>query len=155
MTLLLIELISRRRASISWRWYADNLILAYTHCRRQCHAMGSLRKARRALGFPIRIRRSRCRPRDMEDQVDDEVRSHLAMQNLTFRGMNSEIYDLAWSPDGEYMITGCMDNTARIFSGHDGQCLRQIVDHNHYVQGVAWDPLGEYIATQSSDRCVS
>ena len=30
--------------------------------------------------------------------------------------------------------------------------VRQIAEHNHYVQGVAWDPLNEYLATQSSDR---
>lgn len=32
--------------------------------------------------------------------------------------------------------------------------VRQIAEHNHYVQGVAWDPLNEYLATQSSDRSV-
>jgi chromatin assembly factor 1 subunit B len=35
-----------------------------------------------------------------------------------------------------------------------GQLVRQIAEHNHYVQGVAWDPLNEYVATQSSDRSV-
>jgi chromatin assembly factor 1 subunit B len=35
-----------------------------------------------------------------------------------------------------------------------GSIVRQIAEHNHYVQGVAWDPLNEYIATQSSDRSV-
>lgn len=32
--------------------------------------------------------------------------------------------------------------------------VRQIAEHNHYVQGVTWDPLNEYVATQSSDRSV-
>ena len=32
--------------------------------------------------------------------------------------------------------------------------VRQIAEHNHYVQGVAWDPVNEYVATQSSDRSV-
>lgn len=35
-----------------------------------------------------------------------------------------------------------------------GNVVRQIAEHNHYVQGVTWDPLNEYIATQSSDRSV-
>jgi len=35
-----------------------------------------------------------------------------------------------------------------------GNLVRQIAEHQHYVQGVAWDPLNEYIATQSSDRSV-
>ena len=35
-----------------------------------------------------------------------------------------------------------------------GQTIRQIAEHNHYVQGVAWDPMNEFVATQSSDRSV-
>jgi chromatin assembly factor 1 subunit B len=68
--------------------------------------------------------------------------------------MGAEIYDLAWSPDGSYFITGSMDNAARIYNSSTGACIRQIAEHNHYVQGVAWDPLNEYVATQSSDRSV-
>ncbi|EAT91769.2 hypothetical protein SNOG_00274 [Parastagonospora nodorum SN15] len=70
------------------------------------------------------------------------------------RSIGSEIYDLAWSPDGVFFITGSMDNIARIYNAQTGSIVRQIAEHNHYVQGVAWDPLNEYIATQSSDRSV-
>ncbi|KAJ4286692.1 Chromatin assembly factor 1 subunit [Kalmusia sp. IMI 367209] len=70
------------------------------------------------------------------------------------RSMGSEIYDLAWSPDGAFFITGSMDNIARIYNAQTGICVRQIAEHNHYVQGVAWDPLNEFVATQSSDRSV-
>lgn len=73
---------------------------------------------------------------------------------LPFRCTTNEIYDLAWSPTGEYVIAGSTDNAARIFSVADGTCVRELVEHNHYVQGVAWDPINEYIATQSSDRAV-
>ncbi|KAI2626418.1 WD40 repeat-like protein [Xylaria nigripes] len=71
-----------------------------------------------------------------------------------FRPTGSEIYDLAWSPDGTYFIIGSMDNVARIYNAATGSLVRQIAEHSHYVQGVAWDPLNEYIATQSSDRSV-
>ncbi|KZF26218.1 chromatin assembly factor 1 subunit B [Xylona heveae TC161] len=71
------------------------------------------------------------------------------------RSFGSEIYDLAWSPDGVFFITGSMDNVARIYNAQTaGQMVRQIAEHNHYVQGVAWDPLNEFVATQSSDRSV-
>ena len=86
------------------------------------------------------------------------------------RSSGSEIYDLAWSPDGVFFITGSMDNVARIYNASTGklqipstrittkcalgQMVRQIAEHNHYVQGVAWDPLNEFVATQSSDRSV-
>jgi len=63
-----------------------------------------------------------------------------------------QVYDLAWSPTGEYIIAGSTDNAARVFAAIDGKCVYEIAEHSHYVQGVAWDPLNEYIATQSSDR---
>ncbi|KAI9038539.1 putative chromatin assembly factor 1 subunit B [Aspergillus affinis] len=70
------------------------------------------------------------------------------------RSSGAEIYDLAWSPDGVFLITGSMDNIARIYNAQTGQMVRQIAEHSHYVQGVAWDPLNEFVATQSSDRSV-
>lgn len=35
--------------------------------------------------------------------------------------MMAEIYDLAWSPDGSFFITGSMDNIARIYSASTGK----------------------------------
>jgi len=32
----------------------------------------------------------------------------------------SDIYDLAWSPDGMFFITGSMDNVARIYNASNG-----------------------------------
>ncbi|KAI9320969.1 WD40-repeat-containing domain protein [Dichotomocladium elegans] len=72
-----------------------------------------------------------------------------------FHGHNKEIYDLAWSPCGQYFITASIDNTARVWSVSSRSAIHVFTDHTHYVQGVAWDPLGDYIATQSSDRSVA
>lgn len=80
-----------------------------------------------------------------------------------------QVYDLAWSPNADYILAGSTDNAARVFQSTDGnipsiflprsfvhpwpgKCVHEIAEHNHYVQGVSWDPLNEYIATQSSDR---
>ncbi|KAI0074258.1 WD40 repeat-like protein [Panus rudis PR-1116 ss-1] len=70
----------------------------------------------------------------------------------TFRCTTMQVYDLAWSSTGEYIIAGSTDNCARIFTSSEGKCVHEIAEHNHFVQGVAWDPLNEYVATQSSDR---
>ena len=32
------------------------------------------------------------------------------------RAMGTEIYDLAWSPDGTFILAGSMDNIARIYN---------------------------------------
>ncbi|KAG4413406.1 hypothetical protein IFR04_013465 [Cadophora malorum] len=92
-----------------------------------------------------------AKPRFGEEGIEDKETwrtKHMC------RSSGHEIYDLAWSPDGIYFITGSMDNVARIYNAQTGQLIRQIAEHQHYVQGVAWDPLNEYIATQSSDRSV-
>lgn len=71
---------------------------------------------------------------------------------LPHRCTTMQVYDLTWSPTGEYILAGSTDNVARVFTASDGKCIKEIVEHSHYVQGVAWDPMNEYIATQSSDR---
>ena len=37
------------------------------------------------------------------------------------RSSGAEIYDLAWSPDGVFFITGSMDNIARIYNAQNGK----------------------------------
>lgn len=40
------------------------------------------------------------------------------------RSSGAEIYDLAWSPDGVFIITGSMDNIARIYNAQTGRPTR-------------------------------
>lgn len=70
------------------------------------------------------------------------------------RATSQELYDMAWSPDGESVLVGGTDFAARIINAADGTVTREISEHQHYVQGVAWDPLNQFLATQSSDRAV-
>lgn len=41
------------------------------------------------------------------------------------RSSGSEIYDLAWSPDAVFFITGSMDNVARIYNAQNGSISAQ------------------------------
>ncbi|KAK9238541.1 hypothetical protein V1525DRAFT_455756 [Lipomyces kononenkoae] len=93
------------------------------------------------------------RRRSFGEDSDEGAKETWRIKHLC-RSSMAEIYDLAWSPDSQYLIAGSMDNVARIYSASTGLCVRQIAEHSHYVQGVAWDPLNEYVATQSSDRSV-
>ncbi|WFC94016.1 Chromatin assembly factor 1 subunit [Malassezia brasiliensis] len=73
---------------------------------------------------------------------------------LMSRATSQELYDMAWSPDGDQLAVGGTDFAVRLINTADGTVVREIADHQHYVQGVAWDPLNEFLATQSSDRAV-
>lgn len=52
-----------------------------------------------------------------EDRDDVE---HWRVKTMCRSSSGSEIYDLAWSPDGMFFITGSMDNVARIYSATNG-----------------------------------
>lgn len=81
---------------------------------------------------------------------DDDVKESWTVKLL--QNTQLEIYDINWSPDSKYIVTGSMDNITKIYSVATGQKLCELADHSHYVQGVAWDPLSEYLATQGADR---
>lgn len=72
-----------------------------------------------------------------------------------FRGHSGDIYDLSWSPDSNYIISGSVDNTSIVWNldrGRGSICLKE---HSHFVQGVSWDPRNEYISTQSADKSLN
>jgi chromatin assembly factor 1 subunit B len=55
-----------------------------------------------------------------ESDEDEFERETWRVQSM-LRGSLSDIYDLAWSPDGKYIISGSIDNTARIWE--IGTCM--------------------------------
>lgn len=72
----------------------------------------------------------------------------------TLRGHLEDIYDLAWSPNSNQLLSGSVDNKAIVW---DATAVRKttiaiLSDHKGFVQGVAWDPKGKYLATLSTDR---
>jgi len=68
------------------------------------------------------------------------------------RGHLSDIYDLSWSPDSKYIISGSVDNSAIIWNVEKSKGIQKFNDHNHFVQGVSWDPKNKFVITQSSDK---
>lgn len=53
-----------------------------------------------------------------EDHSDDQ---EIWRVKHMCRSSGAEIYDLAWSPDGVFFITGSMDNIARIYNAQTGK----------------------------------
>ncbi|MGH0191951.1 UNVERIFIED_CONTAM: hypothetical protein FKN15_000922 [Acipenser sinensis] len=70
----------------------------------------------------------------------------------TLRGHIEDVYDISWTADGNFMVSGSVDNTAIMWDVNKGQKMTLFNEHKSYVQGVTWDPLGQYIATLSCDR---
>ncbi|KAI9474487.1 Chromatin assembly factor 1 subunit [Coemansia sp. RSA 989] len=91
-------------------------------------------------------------PAALADHLEDSAGKETWRPAAMLRGSLADICDLAWSPDGAFLVSASVDNTARVWDAREARCVQVLADHSHYVQGVAWDPLNEFVATQSSDR---
>ncbi|XP_006811867.1 chromatin assembly factor 1 subunit B-like [Saccoglossus kowalevskii] len=70
----------------------------------------------------------------------------------TLRGHLEDVYDISWSADSKYLLSGSVDNSAMVWDVSKGQHTGIWKEHKSFIQGVAWDPLGQYFATLSCDR---
>uniref|UniRef100_A0AAY4DBE1 Chromatin assembly factor 1 subunit B n=1 Tax=Denticeps clupeoides TaxID=299321 RepID=A0AAY4DBE1_9TELE len=53
----------------------------------------------------------------------------------TLRGHIEDVYDLSWTRDGNFMVSGSVDNTAIMWDIIKGQKICIFNDHKSYVQG--------------------
>lgn len=73
-------------------------------------------------------------------------------QQRVLRGHLEDICDLAWSKDGQYLLSGSVDNSAILWDAQKGARVWASDLIKGYVQGVAIDPHTQYLAAISSDR---
>ncbi|CRL06429.1 CLUMA_CG019620, isoform A [Clunio marinus] len=87
---------------------------------------------------------------DRDDGSQSDKETWLTYKTL--RGHTEDVYDLSWSYDSQFLISGSVDNSAVIWDVHKAKSITKLVEHKGFVQGVAWDPLDKFIATLSTDR---
>jgi WD40 repeat protein len=63
-----------------------------------------------------------------------------------------EVTEIAFSPDGTRLLTGSIDNLARIWDVASGDLIQLFRGHTDFVTTVAYAPSGRYILTGSTDR---
>lgn len=64
------------------------------------------------------------------DDTNEDV-EHWRVKTMCRSSSGAEIYDLAWSPDGMFFITGSMDNVARIYNATTGACGMEVTSRGH------------------------
>ena len=61
-----------------------------------------------------------------------------------FKGHNSDVNSVAFSPDGQYALSGSDDETLRLWDVATGKTLRVFKGHDSDVNSVAFSPDGKY-----------
>jgi WD40 repeat protein len=66
---------------------------------------------------------------------------------LEHRKAGQVVFSVAFSPDGQTLLTGCSDHTARLWSVPEGKPLGGRLAHPTSVSAVAFTPDGRHLAT--------
>ena len=66
----------------------------------------------------------------------------------------TEVYSVAYSPDGSQLAAACGDGTVKLFDSNSGAQGQILPGHKAYVFAVAFSPDGGHLASASADRTV-
>jgi len=72
----------------------------------------------------------------------------------TWSGHSSAITDIAYSPNGDRIVSGSWDRTVRVWDIATGNCLYIFIGHSREVYSVAYSPQGNVVASRSPDDTV-
>jgi WD40 repeat protein len=64
------------------------------------------------------------------------------------------VLSVAFSPDGQALASGSLDNTIRLWDAASGALLRTLKGHTYTVRSVAFSPDGRALASGSWDGTV-
>ena len=70
------------------------------------------------------------------------------------KGHQSDVIDIAFSPDDKYLASASYDNLVNVWDVEMKQIVATLKGHQSFVKGVAWDPIGKFLATQGDDKSV-
>jgi WD40 repeat protein len=76
----------------------------------------------------------------------------LHLELKTLRGHTESILALAYSPDGQQIVTASADRTAKVWDAETGKELFPLKGHTNAVGSVAFSPDGQRIVTGSWDK---
>lgn len=75
---------------------------------------------------------------------------HAAL-SYTLTGHSGKVSSVAISPDGQTLVSGCLDKTIKLWSLSTGKLIRTLNRHSGEISSVTLSPDGQFLATGSYD----
>ncbi|MBI4747715.1 MAG: ankyrin repeat domain-containing protein, partial [Acidobacteria bacterium] len=72
----------------------------------------------------------------------------------TLTGHTDSVFSVAFSPDGNRLATGSLDNTVKVWDVATWQAVATLTGHTDFVSSVTFSPDGNRLATGSLDNTV-
>ncbi|CUA68982.1 putative WD repeat-containing protein alr3466 [Nostoc sp, PCC 7120] [Rhizoctonia solani] len=74
---------------------------------------------------------------------------------IVHKGHTNEVWSVAFSPDGNSVISGSWDGTIRTWSAHSQDSIgNPFRGHSDWIRSVSYSPLGNIIASGSDDETI-
>ena len=74
---------------------------------------------------------------------------------LEVQGHVDRVYSVAFSPDGNWVLSGSGDHTIRIWDARTGEeVIEPLKGHTKYVSSVSFSPDGTHIVSGSGDKTI-
>jgi WD40 repeat protein len=70
----------------------------------------------------------------------------------TLIGHQQPVSSIAFSPDGQQLVSSSFDKTIKLWDTNSGKCLKTLLGHNSRIWMVAFHPNGQQLASGSDDN---
>ncbi|MDD1413535.1 NB-ARC domain-containing protein [Dolichospermum sp. ST_con] len=80
--------------------------------------------------------------------------THSDLSKSVFAETLSRILTVAFSPNGQKLVSGSNDQTIRLWDITTGKCLKTLIGHEDWIWWVTFSPDGGFLLSSSDDRTV-